>query len=60
MRKWKETKREGSMVAMKKEGWTWWQSEQERKNMAETENENSGVYFRRRNKERGREERLVD
>ena len=30
--------REGSMVAVK--GWTWWQSEQERKKREETENAN--------------------
>ena len=42
------------MVAV--EGWTWWQSEQERKKREETENANSGVSFRRRKKERGGDE----
>ena len=43
------------MVAVKKEGWTWWPSEQERKKRAETKNADSSVYFRQRKKKGGRD-----
>ena len=33
------------MVVVKKRGWTWWQSEQEREKIAETEIADFQVYF---------------